>query len=109
MITSPLWIIAGAILLILAIYALIQLWKGQGEEKDETPPYHPYRVLEEDDEPYNPEAFLVVKIPTCGENDHLYKLGDFFVALGYHTKFGLTFERYVEMVHNGTWRDLATR
>lgn len=36
-------------------------------------------------------------------DDRVDRLGRMFVALQLHEKYGITFERYVEMVESGTW------
>ena len=50
----------------------------------------------------------------CGESeayanepDRADRLGSLFVALGLQQKYGITFERWLEMVERGTWGELA--
>lgn len=37
-------------------------------------------------------------------DDRIDRLGRLFVALRIRERYGLTFERFVEMVHAGTWK-----
>lgn len=50
----------------------------------------------------------------CGEsdgyanpNDRIDRLGRLFTKLKLREKYGLTFERYLEMVERGTWGELV--
>jgi len=36
-------------------------------------------------------------------DDHIDRLGRLFVALQLHEKYGITFERWLEMIENGSW------
>mgnify|MGYP001324425054 FL=1 len=36
-------------------------------------------------------------------DDRVDRLGRLFVALNLHDKYGITFERWLEMVERGTW------
>lgn len=51
----------------------------------------------------------------CGESDayahpddRVDKLGKVFVTLGLHERYGVTFERWLEMVERGTWKEVTT-
>ena len=40
-------------------------------------------------------------------DDRVDRLGRLFVALGLQQKYGITFERWIEMVERGTWGELV--
>ena len=37
-------------------------------------------------------------------HDHVDRLGRLFVALRLHEKYGITFERYLQLVESGQWQ-----
>lgn len=39
----------------------------------------------------------------ANEHDRVDRLGRLFVALGLQKKYGITFERWLEMIENGSW------
>lgn len=63
------------------------------------------------DESYNPQAIHQPDMQSyrqwLAEEDKIHKLGDLFQKLRYFERYNLSFERYLQMVDNGTWQDLA--
>lgn len=51
----------------------------------------------------------------CGEDDayahpddHVDRLGRLFAKLNLHDRYGITFERYLELVESGAWDVVAS-
>lgn len=105
LIMSISWIAAGILFSILATYALIHLWKHQGDEvpDPEVEYKHYVKPSDGDSEPYNPEAIYPIIEPDIAKLEKYERVYDHF---GYAEQ-GLTFNDYVRKVECGTWGELA--
>lgn len=71
-------------------------------------------LLHQPDELYNPQALypldelIASSRDVVGSNDPLFKLGSLFQSLGYHQRYGISFEQYIRKVEHGTWQDLTS-
>lgn len=91
---TPSWIAAGIVLLILAMYALIHLWKGQGDEvPDAEVEYIHYS--EPEIEVYNPEAIYPIIEPEILKLEKYEKVYNHFE---YGERYGLSFKDYLRKV-----------
>lgn len=101
--TSVSWIVAGTLLFILATYALIHLWKGQGDEVPDPEVEYKHYVEPTEVEVYNPLAIYPI------EELEIIKL-EKYEQMYNHFKYaekGLTFKDYIRKVECGTWGELA--
>lgn len=93
--TSPSWIAAGILLSILATYALIQLWKGQGDEVPYPEVEYKHYVEPTEVEVYNPLALYPI------EELEIIKLEKYEKAYNhfeYGKRYGLSFKDYLRKV-----------
>lgn len=98
-------IIAGLIILGLAIYMFLQQTKKLGDEGlDPQAPYkHRDEVVEDDSEPYNPEAIYPITEPEIIKLEKYEKVYNHFE----YEERGITFNDYVRKIECGTWHELA--
>lgn len=99
--TSPSWIAAGIILLILATYALIHLWKGQGDEVPD-PEVEYIHYTEPEEEVYNPEAIYPIAEPDILKLEKYEKVYNHFE---FEKRYGLSFKDYLRKVEANQMND----
>lgn len=100
--TSISWIATGILLSILETYALIHLWKHQGDEVPDPEVEYKHYVEPTEVEVYNPLALYPItelEIIKLEKYEKVYN----------HFKYSetLTFNDYVRKIECGTWGELA--